>query len=268
MLMPMIPKVDKVKAMPSKVPAAASTLRILTYLASRSQPVPASRIAAELDIPRSSTYDILAELLTQGFVIHYPDVHAYGLGPSAYELSFGYTRQVPLARLGKRVTERLTERVGESCHIAVLQGRYVLYVVEARASRRSFSLISDVGVRLPAHLTASGRALLSSLPEAQLGVIFSGEQDLESHVGPGTGSGPFPVARVLADARETRARGYAIERGEVTPGIRSVAMPVYDGARWPIASVAVTWAGEDDHRDKEILEGIAEAVRSLQAALR
>lgn len=253
--------------MPSKVPAAASTLRILTYLASRSHPVPASRIAAELSIPRSSTYDILAELLSQGFVLHYPDVHAYGLGPSAYELSFGYSRQAPLARLGKRITERLTDRVGESCHIAVLQGRYVLYVVEARASRKNFSLISDVGVRLPAHLTASGRAILGALPEAQVGVVFSGESDLESHVGTGPSPGPFPVARALADARDTRARGYGLERGEVTHGIRSVALPVFDGAKWPIASIAVTWEDDYGDRDQDILDAIADAVRALQTAL-
>ena len=256
--------------MPSKVPAAASTLRILTYLASRSRPVPASRIAAELGIPRSSTYDILSELLHQGFVLHYSDVHAYGLGPSAYELSFGYSRQAPLARLGKRVADRLTEALGESSHIAVLQGREILYVVEARPNRR-ISLVSDVGVRLPAHLTASGRAMLAALPSQQLSAVFAGETDLEPSIGASSqdrSQVPFPVARALADARDTRARGYAVEQGEVTQGLRSVAMPVFDGAKWPIASVAVTWEALTGERDQEMLEGIAEAVRSLQVALR
>ena len=42
--------------------------------------------------------------------------------------------------------------------IAVLHGRDVLYVVEERAPGRP-PLVTDVGVRLPAHLTASGRAI-------------------------------------------------------------------------------------------------------------
>lgn len=251
--------------MPSKVPAAASTLRILTYLAQRSRPIAASRIASELDIPRSSTYDILAELLDQGFVLHYSDLHAYGLGPSAYELSFGYTRQAPLARLGKRVTERLTDRVGEISHVAVLQGRHVLYVVEARLSKPA-SYPTDVGVRVPAHLTASGRAILSALPANQLAAVFTGETMLEPHLGADVGPA-FPVARALADARDTRTRGYAVENGEVLEGHRSVALPVFDGARWPVAAVAVTWQGSDSSRDLDMVEAVRVAADQLQKAI-
>lgn len=251
--------------MPSKVPAAASTLRILTYLASRSRPIPASRIAAELEIPRSSTYDILSELLQQGFVIHYQDLHAFGLGPSAYELSFGFSRQAPLARLGKRVTERLTEKLGETSHVAVLQGKHVLYVVEAKAPTRA-SLLTEAGVRIPAHLTATGRAILGYLPKAQLKTIYHGVSILEPKLGL-PASSAFPVARAFADARDTRIRGYAVENSDVVEGIRSVAVPVFDGSRWPIASVAVTWEASDNSRDPVIVEHVRAAADQLQRAL-
>ncbi|MDO5644631.1 MAG: IclR family transcriptional regulator [Dermabacter sp.] len=254
--------------MSSKVPAAASTLRILTFLASRTRPVPASRIASELGIPRSSTYDILAELLDQGFVLHYADLHAYGLGPSAYELSFGYSRQAPVARLGKRVADMVRARVGESVHVAVLQGRHVLYVVQAPVGR-ALSPATDAGVRLPAHLTASGRAILGALPPQQLGVVFTGEHELEStvHTDADEQSQVFPVARALADARETRERGFALEDGSVTRGLRSVALPVFDGARWPIASIAVTWHATDGARDQDMLAALRDGVKALQTAL-
>ena len=54
-------------------------------------------------------------------------------------------------------------RVGHSAHLAMLHGRDVLYVLEERAPGRP-PLVTDVGVRLPAHLTASGRAILAALP--------------------------------------------------------------------------------------------------------
>ena len=53
-----------------KVPAADATLRLLTFLASRRSPVPAARIAEQLDLPRSRTYDLLATLVEHGYVMH------------------------------------------------------------------------------------------------------------------------------------------------------------------------------------------------------
>ena len=141
------------------VPAADATLRLLRHL-SRTGPLPAAALAAALDLPRSTTYHLLTVLTEHGFVVHLPEERRYGLGLSAFELGSAYSRQAPLARAARPVLARLVDQVGESAHLAVLHGRDVLYVVEERAAGRP-SLVTDVGVRLPAHLTASGRAILA-----------------------------------------------------------------------------------------------------------
>lgn len=223
----------------SKVPAADATLAILSLLAGQTRPIAASRIAGALGLPRSTTYDLLGVLVGRGFVIHYEHDRAYGLGAAAHELSSGFTRQAPVAILGRRVADQLVAEVGESVHVAVLHGRDVLYVVESRAPDRP-SLVTDVGVRLPAHLTATGRALLAALPIAQLHALYNGVGELEVRPGAG-GTLGYSVARVLAEAKETRRRGHAVEEGEVTPGLSSVAVAVLDRAQWPIASIAVTY---------------------------
>src|SRR5690606_6933517 len=92
-------------------------------------------------------------------------------GVASYELSSAFTRQQPLSRLGQPILARLGDRVGESCHLPVLHGRDVLYIVEERARRRPH-LITDVGVRLPCHLSASGRALLATLPPNQVRALY------------------------------------------------------------------------------------------------
>ena len=69
--------------------------------------------------------------------------------------------------MARRTLAELVDRTGQSAHLAVLHGRDVLYVLEERAPGRA-PLVSDVGVRLPAHLTASGRAILARL-KSQLG---------------------------------------------------------------------------------------------------
>ena len=105
----------------------------------------------------------------EGFVTHLPEERRYGLGVAAFEIGSAYSRQEPLQRLARPLMARLVD-VRHTAHLAVLHGREVLYVVEERAPGRP--LVTDVGVRLPAQLAASGRAMLAALPAAQVRALF------------------------------------------------------------------------------------------------
>ncbi|WP_341944902.1 IclR family transcriptional regulator [Microbacterium sp. LWH11-1.2] len=245
-----------------QVPAAENTLRILSYLAGRPAPVAASAIARELSLPRSTVYHLLTTLSTHGFVLHFQEEHRWGLGTSAFELAGGYTRQQPLARLGRPLVAALSDRLGESAHLAVMSGGDVLYIVEERAPRRP-ALITDVGVRLPAHLTASGRAMLAVLPREQVRALYPSASAFPDR----TGLGPRRPAELRELLREVRSRGYATEDSEVAAGLRSVGVAVRDQAGWPVAAVAVTWAGEE--RDERALADAVTATASvLESRLR
>ncbi|SNS26818.1 transcriptional regulator, IclR family [Geodermatophilus saharensis] len=220
----------------AQVPAARQVLDILRFLADQAGPVPAAALARELGLPRSTTYHLLGELTATGFVVHLPDERRYGLGVSAYELGSGFTRQAPLQRLARRPLSELTDRTGHTSHLAVLHGRDVVYVIEERARGRA-PLVTDVGVRLPAPLTASGRAMLAVLPPAAVRALFPTADGfvLRNERGPDS---PAALRRLLA---ETRRRGHALEEGEVTAGFASVGTPVLDHSGHPIAAVALTF---------------------------
>lgn len=217
-----------------KAPAARQVLAVLAHLGQQAGPVPAAAVARDLGLPRSTTYQLLAALAAAGFVVHLPDERRWCLGVAAYELGTGYTRQAPLQRVSRVPLARLVDRAGQSAHLAVLHGREVVYVIEERAPGRP-PLVTDVGVRLPAQITASGRAMLAALPGAQVRALFPGPAAFLPDSAPASLSA---LRRVLVD---TRRAGYAVEDGEVTPGFASVAVPVLDHARHPVASVAVTY---------------------------
>jgi DNA-binding IclR family transcriptional regulator len=224
------------------VPAATSALRVLRFLSSQPVPVPATRIADAVDLPRSSTYHLLTAMADEDFVVHYPEDRTWGMGIAAWEVGHGFSRQEPLARLARIPLARLVDTVGQSAHLVVLLGSEVLYVLEERAPGRP-PLVTDVGVRLPAHLTASGRAILAVLPAAQVRALYPGKDAFTSRTGAGPQS-PTELRRLLSD---TRRRGFATEDGEVTPGFASVAAAVEAGTIH--ASVAVTWRTRDDVGD-------------------
>lgn len=221
----------------AQVPAAAQTLAILRYLGAQATPARAAAIARDLGLPRSTTYHLLGELVESGFVVHLPEQQRYGLGVAAYELGAGYTRQAPLARLARQPLELLVRRVGQNGHLAVLDGRDVVYVVEERAPARP-PLVTDVGVRLPAHLTASGRALLAGLPAARVRAAYP---DAAAFVARTEVPGPTTPSALRALLVGVRRDGYATEDGEVTPGYASVAAAAVDHTGLPAAAVAVTY---------------------------
>ncbi len=241
-----------------QVPAADQTLRVLTFLARQRGPVAARTIAEQLGIPRSTVYHLLAAMAEHRFVVHLETEQRWGLGTAAFELAGGYARQEPLARLGRPLVAALTDRIGESAHLAVMTGRDVLYIVEERAPRRP-ALVTDVGVRLPAHLTATGRAMLALLPRPQVRALYPDAAAFADR----TGSGPRRPAELRELLRASRARGYATEDGEVTIGLRSVGVAVRDHAGWPAAAIAVTWPDEADRDPGRLADLAAEAAGEL-----
>lgn len=240
----------------SQVPAATRALRVLRFLAGQPDPVPLDRIMRACELPRSTTYHLLNAMIEEGFVVHLPDEHRYGLGLAAFEIGSGYARQEPLQRLARRPLASLVDRVGHSAHLAVLHGREVLYVLEDRASGRP-PLVTDVGVRLPAHLTASGRAILARLPASQVRALYSTPGDFVDR----TGLGPRTLSALRTVLSDTRQRGYAIEDGEVTAGLASVAVAVLDHNQHPVAAVAVTYP--EEAADVSLAEAVAATATQL-----
>jgi DNA-binding IclR family transcriptional regulator len=224
-----------------QVPAATRALRVLRFLATQPDPVPLDRIARAVGLPRSTAYHLVNAMIEEGFVAHLADERRYGLGVAAFEVGSGYARQAPLQRIARRPLVGLVDRTGQSAHLAVLHGRDVLYVLEERAPGRP-PLVTDVGVRLPAQLTASGRAMLAALPHAQVRALFPDRSAfVQRH-----GVGPASLSALRSLLVETRQRGHAVEDGEVTPGFASVAAAVLDHNALPVASVAVTWPTADE----------------------
>jgi len=226
--------------------------------------MPAASISRELGAPRSTTYRVLDVLVELGFVTHLEDEHRYALGVAAFELGFAYSRQGPLQWLGRTTLARLVDQTGHHGHFALLHGTDVLYVVEERAPGRP-SLVTDVDIRLPAHLTASGLAMLAELSAKQLAALFPPRRELAQR----DGRGPRSVSELRALLRVVRAQGYAQEDGTVTPGYASVACAVRGHAGRPAAAVTLTFPSHqvDAAARGELAQRLADAAGQLSRAV-
>jgi DNA-binding IclR family transcriptional regulator len=242
----------------SQVPAATRTLMVLRFLAAQPDPVPLERLAAALQLPRSTAYHLVNAMIEQGFVTHIAEERRYCLGVAAFEVGIGYARQAPLQRIAHRPLATLVDRIGQSAHLAVPHGRDVLYVLEERATGRA-PLVTDVGVRLPAHLTASGRAIMAAMPTSQVRALYPDRSAfVDRH-----GRGPQSLSALRAVLSETRRRGYATEDGEVTPGFASVAAAVLDHNGTPLGGIATTYETREEIDLPALVEAVSATARAV-----
>ena len=252
----------------SVVPAVSRAIALLRTLANHAGPVPAAVLARDLALPRSTVYHLLAVLEIEGIVVHLPEERAYGLGLGAFELGSAYLRSDPLERLARPLLATLVQQTGCTAHLGVLHGRETLYLIKEQP-RRPVLLVTDVGVRLPAHLTAVGRSMLAVLPRAQLRALYPGRDAFVNR----TGAGPRTSIELRDVLLGEATRGWAEEDGEITEGMASVAACARDYAQRPVAAIGCTFVSATiQGRDREALarkvRGVADRLSSRVAGRR
>ncbi|SEG90409.1 transcriptional regulator [Thermomonospora echinospora] len=120
------------------------------------------------------------------------DGRQYSLTPKVLNFGWSYFASLSLEEAVQPVLEDLRTAIDESCSVAVLDGRDIVYLARA-FTRRITTSRGRVGSRLPAHATAMGRALLAHLDDDEL-ETWLGQEPL-----------PEYTSRTLTDPAQLRA---------------------------------------------------------------
>lgn len=266
----------------SQVPAANRTLEVLLLLARSASPIPARTIGSELGIPKSSLYHLLAAMQSKGFVTPTIGISAensqsengqiesslWGLGVSAFEVGSAYMRHEPLEARARPILISLMKRVAGIAplvgHLGILRGGDTFYLLK-ESTGGPITVISEIGVRLPASLTASGRAMLSYLCAAQVRALFPNSDAFITR----TGKGPQNPSQLKDLLSRERKQGFSMESGLVTREHSSVAAAVFDHLREPVAAINLVFRDATiDHSDLQTLvEAVQDSSRELTKRL-
>lgn len=246
--------------MPTLVPAAERTCAVLELLADSGHPVPVAVIARELGIPRSSVYQLLDVLAEREFVMKL--TAGWVLGLRTFEIGSAYVRTSDVEQIAAPLLRHLVEQapVPVVAHVGVLVGHEIVYLVK-ESTNQSITTITKVGVRLPAALTASGRAILMHLTKDQVRATMSARGAFIDR----TGRGPQSLSSLQSMLTQERHRGYAEEDGFITEGYASVACAVLDPHLRPTAAVGLTFdAGVSAAVRSRLARGVARCASDLQ----
>ena len=225
------PAARKVPGYP--IASVHNALTLLTLFRERDQ-LRVSEAAAALGASRSTAHRLLAMLEYHGFARQDPRTKAYLAGPALVEIGLSALGAVDVRAIARPVLERLSEEVGETVHLVVLQDRSALFV-ESVETARGLRVGSRLGRLMPAHCTAAGKAILAALPEAELRRLYPGGR-LE-RLTPRSLSTP---AELEAELRAVRERGYATNFGQSEDEVAAVAVAVRGPGGRPRAAITVS----------------------------
>src|SRR5947209_3309272 len=205
---------------PRSTPAVARAFAIL-QLIRHEGPLSVPEVAARLELPRSTTHELVHTLVNQGCLARSRDGgHEFNLGLALHELGSAYLVGVDLAREGQRVAETISSACGETVHLASLDGVEVVYIVKAD-SIHAVRMVSAVGRRLPAHCTAVGKVLLSGVPDEELARRYSQPNELPAM----TAHSIRSFQALAAELDGVRVHGLALDNCESNPDVCCVAAP-------------------------------------------
>ncbi len=236
-------------------------LNLLEALVRSGQPRRLTELSRQLGLTKPNVYRLLSTLSVLGYVQKDPTTSLYSPTLKMWEMGSLLVRDTDLVAVANPRLRKLCEETCESVQLTVFDAGFVVYVDKVD-SAQPLKAMTAIGSRIPASVTSTGKAMLAWMAPEALDLAFA-------HVKRFT---PLTLMRrrdIEADLEETRARGYAINRGEFRLGVCGVAVPVRDRTSGVISAIGV-WGAEKSilgARRDEIAQLALAAARDVSRAL-
>jgi DNA-binding IclR family transcriptional regulator len=218
--------------MSESIRAVERALDVLLCFTNQTPELTMTQIAEQVGINKSTIHRLLATLESKRFVERDPLTGIYRPGIRLIQMAYLTLEKNDLRRLAAAYMNRLCEQQRENVNLTILEDTDVVYLHVVESPQR-VKLAATSGQRLPAFCTASGKAILASIPEENVKQILERgtpkytQQTLTSH------------QELFEDLHLTRERGFAIAEQEFEDGINAIAAPIFDRNQHPIASLSV-----------------------------
>ena len=208
-------------------------LNILELLSEHPDGLELHEIARALTLPKSTAHNLMQTLLAMRYVRLTPAAR-YQLTLKTFEVGAAVAQGTDVGQVLRQYMMKAFAECNETMHCGVLAGRKVLYIDKIE-STRSIRMASHVGIRMPLHATAMGKAFLAAMDDRQVRALLSGEP-LERL----TPSTITDMDALLAQLAEIRARGWATEAEENAENVCCVGVAVMDRDGQPAYALSIS----------------------------
>jgi len=215
------------------VPAVTRAMALLDLLAQQREALNPTQLATRLQLPKSSVHGLCNTLASRGYLRRHDD-GSYFIGPGVMGLANAFVSRTGAAQEFANLWHELGTLPDETVILSVLAGTDVVYIA-ARNGLRPLGLAFTVGMRLPAHLAASGKAMLAFHDEASLRKLYGPLRLQRRHEAGGT----MTLKALLDELAQVRRRGWSIDDEGVREGVYCLGAPVFDASGEAVAGIGV-----------------------------
>ncbi len=192
-----------------------------------------TELSKKLKLHKNNVFRILATLQSRAYIEQNKTNDNYRLGIKCLELGQTFIHQRGLLKQVKPLLVDLARKTGETSYISILRGNDVVYLDAIEASS-TVRVVSRVGLHMPLHATAAGKALIAFESDDELRVRFSGTIPVFTKSTLGS------IDDILKSVARVRELGYATDLEEWEEGLRCIAAPVRDYTRKVIGAISVS----------------------------
>lgn len=214
-----------------RAPALEKGLDILELLASKTNPVSQSRIAAELDRSISEVFRMLSCLLDRGYIARSENGDGFSLTMRLHNLAHNWPPSKRLLEVALPEMRAVAEEMEQSCHLGVYSSGK-LYVAAEAQSPLPVALTVKVATDFPLLQTASGRVLLAwQTARVRDNWIIASDPEFS----------PNDRLDLISRLEIIRNDGVEITQSDRVKGLKDVSCPVLDQNGDAIAAMTVPY---------------------------
>lgn len=208
--------------------------KLLDIVESFRAPVKFNDILENSPFPKPSTYRLLQNLVNQDMLSHNQDTGHYMLGSRLIRLAHSSWQHASLAPIAAPYLDALSDKTGETIHLAKLDHGQVLYL-DKRNAKRPISMFSDAGKIAPAYCTGVGKAMLAFLPPAARDAMIA-QQSFYPH----TDHSLTRSDALSGELDRIKQSGVAFDREEHELNIICIAVPILSESHRVMGGISIT----------------------------
>lgn len=212
-------------------------------------------MSRELGLPKPTIHGLVSTLVERGFLVRDEETRKYSLGFKIYELGTILAGGIKVNQVGAIAAQRLARRTRLITRLAVWDQDGMLVTMHLFPELRS-DHFPQLGPRIPAYCSASGKAVLASLDKRDLTVYLNNVRFVRF-----TEHTMIRQSSLLKDLEEVREKGYSVEREEMLPGLACVGAPIFDHTNKPVAALSIS-GGREQFSPENIEEFAPELLKT------
>ncbi len=229
---------------------ASRTIQILDYISLQNRGATVAELSAHFEIPKTSIYDIVMALVQEKMLqVTWHESKCYQLGIRAFEI--GNRLQTDFSAIAQDALRQLNHQLDATTFLAAEDQGSIVYLGKYEPAEPVVTTAA-LGARRPMYCTALGKAILAAYPDAEVA-----ERIAANPIAPKTEYTVKNLDELLADLREIRQLGYAVDNREQEIFLQCVAAPLFDHSARVLAAISISLIYKSD----EDLPALGRAVR-------